>query len=74
MGGVEGETPGTAVGGRVGREDPQQVEAGPRLVDEDLVGEVTAGQQAPGQSSGRGMATGGKQPPLTRHRRKPGPV
>lgn len=40
---MEGEAPRTAVGGRMSREDTQEVEAGPGLVDEDLVSEMTAG-------------------------------
>ena len=40
---MKGEAPRTAVGGRVSRQDTQQTDAGPRLVDEDLMSEVTAG-------------------------------
>ena len=44
-GGVEGEAPRTAVGGRVGREGAHDMEAGLRLLDDYLVSQVAAGHE-----------------------------
>ena len=69
MGGVEGETPGTAVGGGMTREDAEHVQVGLGLVDDYFMSEVTAGHVESGSSTGSHMHTlhaRGSSIPITR--------
>ena len=47
---MKGQTPRTAVGGRVTREGVKDVEMRPRLVDDYLVSQVTAGHEMAAQA------------------------